>query len=343
MKYFLSLLLIVVIAGGLFGYLKYQAIFSPNVPSELSDPFVLIPSNSTFDDVVENLDFNGFISNRKNFEETAKLMSYDKAAIRHGRFQIQPNWSSRELIQHLRSGKQATVKVVLTNERLPHEIAGKVAKAIVSDSLALLTLFRDEAFLKKHNTNAENFTTYIIPNTYDFYWNTSPEKFMERMFKEHDKFWSANNRKAKAKDLGLTPEEVYTLASIVERESNYNPEKPRIAGVYLNRIKKGMLLQADPTAVFATKDFGARRVLNKHIQFDSPYNTYMYPGLPPGPICMASIPSIDAVLTPEDHKYIYFCAKPDDTGQHSFATTLAGHNANANKFRRWLSKRGIRR
>lgn len=343
MKYFLAILFIGLIGAGIFGYQKYNAIFEPNVPAALTDPFIHIPSGSTFDDIVDNLVEHEMIVDRSSFEETANLMKYNQPEMRNGRYEIQPNWSNRELIQHLRAGKQATVKVVLTNERLPHEIAGKVAKSIVADSASLNQLFTNADFLAKHNTNIENFTTYIIPNTYDFYWNTSAEKFMERMFTEHKKFWDSNNRRQKAEQLSLSPEQVYTLASIVERESNYNPEKPRIAGVYLNRLKREMLLQADPTAVFATKDFGARRVLNKHIQFDSPYNTYMYAGLPPGPICMASIPSIDAVLTPEEHKYIYFCAKPDDTGQHLFATTLAGHNANANKFRRWLSKRGIRK
>ena len=188
----------------------------------------------------------------------------------------------------------------------------------------------------------ETAMTAFIPNTYDFYWNTDAKTFFEKMWKENEVFWSKNNRLNKAKNLNLSKEEVYTLASIVEKETNQNDEKNRMAGVYVNRLKKGMRLQADPTVVFATRDFTTKRVLDKHTQFDSPYNTYMYAGLPPGPISMASISSIDGVLNAEDHDYLYFCAKGDGTGYHSFAKTLSGHNANARRYAQNLRKRGLR-
>ncbi|HFB99774.1 MAG TPA: endolytic transglycosylase MltG, partial [Phaeodactylibacter sp.] len=206
-----------------------------------------------------------------------------------------------------------------------------------------MQLAHNQEFINKLGFKKETLISLFIPNTYEFFWNTNAKQFFEKMKKEQGIFWKKNNREKKAADLNMTKAEVYTLASIVERETNQNDEKKRIAGVYLNRLKKGILLQADPTVVFATRDFAARRVLNRHINFDSPYNTYKYAGLPPGPISMASISSIDAVLNAEKHSYLYFCAKPDNSGHHAFAKTLAGHNRNANKFRNWLNKQRIMR
>jgi UPF0755 protein len=173
------------------------------------------------------------------------------------------------------------------------------------------------------------------------YWNTDAQGFVNRMLKEHEAFWSKDNRRAKARALGLSETEVYILASIVERETNANQEKPIIAGVYLNRLKIDMKLQADPTSVFATRDFATRRVTEFHTSFDSPYNTYVYKGLPPGPISMAAIPTLDAVLNPQPHKYLYFCAKPDESGTHAFAETFAAHKVNAARFQAYVRQRGL--
>ena len=180
----------------------------------------------------------------------------------------------------------------------------------------------------------------FIPNTYEVYWDTKPKAFLERMIKEHDRFWASSDRLTKAEKLGLSPEEVYTLASIVEREISKEEEKKRVAGLYLNRVRTGMKLDADPTAKFATKDFKATRILYKHTRFDSPYNTYLYKGLPPGPISMASITSIDAILNSEDHEYFYMCVDPDNLGYHLFAESLAEHNQNARRYHRWLDSQG---
>ena len=176
----------------------------------------------------------------------------------------------------------------------------------------------------------------FIPNTYEFYWNTNEKEFFERMIKEHKRFWNSKNRLAKAKKIGLTPKEVYNLASIVEREISKDDEKKRVAGLYLNRIKIGMKLDADPTAKFATRDFKASRILYKHTRFESPYNTYLHRGLPPGPISMASITSIDAVLNSEDHNFYYMCVDPENLGYHLFAASITEHNKNARKYHRWL-------
>ncbi len=339
-KIFFALLIIGAVAG-FFLWGKYQAISSPNVPADLKNNIVEIPTNSTFQEVVNIMLENGQIEDTVSFREVAELMNYKKTTMRAGRYKIKSGWSNRSLITHLRAGKQAPVKVVLNTGRFVEDIAGKAAKTIEADSSDLAQLFHNQSVITSKGFTDETLMSLFIPNTYEFFWNTNAEKFLAKMVKEHEIFWKKNSREKKATAMNMSKEEVYTLASIVERETNAKSEKPRIAGVYLNRLKKGMLLQADPTAVFATRDFTARRVLNKHINFDSPYNTYKYVGLPPGPISIASISSIDAVLNSENHEYIFFCAKPDNSGLHAFAKTLAGHNRNANKFRSWLNQQRI--
>ncbi len=324
-----------------FGWQPLKAIYFSGVPEELADPYVCIPTGASFDQVVSILKKGGIIKDEAGFRWLAGEMNYKKDKMRAGRFQIKPGWNNRELIQHLRTGEQAPVKVILNNERLPEEIAGLVARFIEADSASLIVAFRNRTLLSELGFTPETLVTGFIPNTYEMYWNTDATNFLKRMKKEHTAFWDKNNRRAKAQALGLTETEVYILASIVERETNYNPEKATIAGVYLNRLKIGMKLQADPTSVFATRDFLTRRVTEYHTTFDSPYNTYMYKGLPPGPISMAAIPTLDAVLTPEKHNYLYFCAKPDDTGTHAFAETFAAHKVNAERFQNWVRTRGI--
>jgi UPF0755 protein len=225
--------------------------------------------------------------------------------------------------------------VFTTNERLLEDIAGKAARFIESDSLTILKTLTDRSYIEYLGFTPETFISTFIPNTYELFWTSTPRQLVERMVKEQKAFWAKGDRLAKAAALNLTPEQVYTVASIVERESNNSAERPTIGGVYLNRLKIGMKLQADPTCVFATRDFGARRVTEYHIMYPSPYNTYLNVGLPPGPISMASISSIDAVLNRADHGYLYFCAKPDNSGTHAFAETYAGHNVNVAKFRVW--------
>lgn len=324
-----------------FGWQPLKAIYFSGVPEELADPFVCIPTGANFEQVVSILKKGGIVKDEAGFRWLAGQMNYKKDKMRAGRFQIKPGWNNRELIQHLRNGEQAPVRVILNNERLPEEIAGLVARFIEADSASLIAAFRNPLLLSELGFTPETLVTGFIPNTYEMYWNTDAANFLKRMKKEHAAFWDKNNRRAKAKALGLTETEAYILASIVERETNYNPEKATIAGVYLNRLKIGMKLQADPTSVFATRDFATRRVTEYHTLFDSPYNTYMYKGLPPGPISMAAIPTIDAVLNPEQHKYLYFCAKPDETGTHAFAETFAAHKVNAERFQNWVRTKGI--
>lgn len=341
-QFILILITIIALTVLFFVYQKYQVFYGPNVPDQLENKYLEIPTGSSFEEVVEALEKGNFLRDSSTFNETADWMSYRKPTMRAGRFEIQPGWSNQELIRHLRAGKQAPVKVVLSTARILEDVAGKVAVFIEEDSLGLVTQFQNRAFIEELGFTPETLMSLFIPNTYEFFWNTNAKEFLERMKKEHEKFWAKNDRLGKAKLREMTPAEVYTLASIVEKETNQNSEKKRMAGVYLNRLERGIPLQADPTCVFATRDFTTRRVTNYHTQFDSPYNTYMYAGLPPGPIAMASIASIDAVLNGEEHDYIYFCAKGDGTGYHSFAKTLKAHNQNAAIYKRNLKKRGLR-
>ncbi len=318
----------------IFFYNKF--IGGPVVPEGMDNYIIEIPSHSEYEEVIAVLDAKGLIQNEEVFNRLAERMNYKKSPMRSGRYEISPGWNTIDLIRHLRGGKQAPVNVVINNARLTEEIAGKVAGVIEADSVDIIALFTNQEYLKKIGYTTETLMSLFIPNTYEFFWNTSPEVFMDRMIKEHDRFWDNNGRLKKARALEMTPEEVYTLASIVERETLQSSEKKRMAGVYLNRLKKGIRLQADPTAVFATRDFDTNRVLNRHINFDSPYNTYMYAGLPPGPISMASIESIDAVLNAEQHEYIFFCARGDGSGFHNFAKTLQGHNRNKRIYKKNL-------
>jgi UPF0755 protein len=335
----LILLLLALSIGAYFAIQPIKAFLVPAVSSNIQDPFVCIPTGASFEDVVRILKRGGFIRDEVNFRWLAEQMNYKKDKMRPGRFEVKPGWTNHQLIQHLRNGEQAPVNLVLTNERLPEEVAGKAARFIEADSLELLQLFRDNNFLRQYNLTTETLLTVFIPNTYQLFWNTDAKGFMTRMVKEHDMFWSKNNRLEKAKAQGLSTQQVYIMATIVERETNAESEKPTIAGVYLNRLRINMKLQADPTCVFATRDFTTRRVTEYHTTFDSPYNTYMYKGLPPGPISMASIPSLDAVLNPEKHNYLYFCAKPDDSGTHAFAETFAAHKVNAVRFQAYVKTR----
>ena len=337
-----GLLILFISALGAGAYLYTQFFAKVAVTEGLADYVFEVPTNASFETVAAQLKARQFIQDEQVFQLFAERMAYKRNPMRSGRFELQPGWSYIELIRHLRNGAQAPVDVVLHNERLIEEVAGKVAGFLEQDSLAFLGLMQDESYLSSIGYTPETLMSLFVPNTYELYWNTSPKAFMERMLKEHDRFWQQNDRKQKAEAKGMSPEEIYTLASIVGRETLVNAEKPKMAGVYLNRLERGIPLQADPTAVFARRDFETPRVTDYHTKFDSPYNTYMYAGLPPGPISMASISSIDAVLNSEQHQYIYFCAKGDGSGLHSFAKTLSAHNRNAAIYRANLRKRGLR-
>lgn len=248
--------------------------------------------------------------------------------------------TNRSLINLIKAGNQDPVKLKFHNIRKKENFAAYLASNLEADSLSFINVLDSTALISKYGFNQDNVYAMFIPNTYEMYWNISPVNFFERMHKEYDKFWTAD-RKQKAASLNLSPVQVYTLASIVDAEALYDKEMPIIAGLYLNRLNKGILLQADPTVIFANNDFTVKRVTGKLLQVQSLYNTYKYAGLPPGPIMMPSINAIDAVLNRDSNNYIYMCAKEDFSGYHNFAENKAQHEINAKKYREALNKRNI--
>lgn len=338
------LLLLFLLAGGLIAYWGYHQVLAPNVPTfsgeeEEEGRYIEIPTGTNRYELADLLLQEGLLKDKDSFLWLAEQMDFEG---RSGRFAIQSGWSNLELLRHLRGGRQVPVKLTFHNMRLKEQLAGHVAKLIEPDSASIAQLMNDTAFLAEMNFSPETLMAMFIPNTYELYWNTSAEDFLKRMYKEHQKFWN-EERLQKARALGLNTKQVYTLASIVETETRANSEKARIAGVYLNRLRtKGWKLEADPTVVFALQDFTLRRVLKSHLEVDSPYNTYKYQGLPPGPIYMASIASIDKTLEAEDHDYMFFCARPDNSGTHAFAKSFSGHKANARRYHRWLREQNIK-
>jgi len=327
-------------AVALVGYAYFTVKMTAVVPD--GEPIVIdIPRGANYEEVLSLLEEQGVVPNRSIFDPLAERMAWKKDPMRSGRFQLTTGASMVDLIRQLRGGSREAVKVVLTVEREPENVAAKAARFMEADSLAFVRLFQNEHFLDSIGYSKATLQTLFIPNTYEVYWDASPRDFVARMIKEHASFWNTE-RQAKAKAQGLNPAKAYTLASIVHSESLARSEQPRIAGLYLNRLKQGIKLQSDPTAVFATRAFGIKRVLYEHIEFVHPYNTYTNLGLPPGPITMPEISTIEAVLNPESHEYIFMCAKGDNSGQHNFAKTAAGHARNKAVYVANLKARGLR-
>lgn len=302
---------------------------------------VNIPSGASFDSLIAILSRDSILVSYTTFRQAARLTGTDKR-IRPGSYRINPEMNNRSLLRIFRMGLQAPVRVTFTSVRLPADLAAKVSAQLELDSASLASAITSDSVARRFGFSRESFLAMFIPNTYEFYWNTDTEAFLKRMKREYGLFWNETRLK-KAGDIGLSPVEVSVLASIVEEETRFNSEKSRIAGVYLNRLRKGIPLQADPTVKFAVGNFALRRILTRHLKVDSPYNTYRYRGLPPGPIRTPSISSIDAVLNAEKHHFLYFCARPDFSGYHLFSKTLREHNRNAAKYRRALNRERIYR
>lgn len=260
---------------------------------------------------------------------------------RTGHYTIQPQESMLEVYRKLRNGLQTPVNITIPQSRTMEQLAGYLSHRLMLDSALLATSFRDTAFCARLGYTPQTLPALFIPDTYQMWWNISVDKFMERMQKENAAFWN-DARQAKAHDLGLSRQEIVTLASIVAEETAHVPEMPKVAGMYIQRLRIGMPLQADPTVKFALGDFSLRRIYHAHLQVESPYNTYRNPGLPPGPIRIPHVQAIDAVLNQEQHGYLYMCAKEDFSGSHNFARTYAEHQANARRYSRALNARGIR-
>lgn len=340
-KIVLIIIVIIIIIGSWFGYNFYSKIYNSNVTETT---FIYIPTKSEFSDIQELID--PFLKNPESFAWVAEKKNYPNK-IRGGKFKINKGMSNDVLVDHLRGGKPETVKVTFNNQDSYEKLAGRIALQIEADSISILNAMRDIKFLNQIEFTEQTGIAMYIPNSYDFYWNTSATKFRERMLKEYQNYWN-KDRIELAKKTNLTPIQVATLASIVQKETSEVNERPKVAGLYLNRIEDNWPLQADPTIIYALKqkygqDTAFMRVLNKDLRIDSPYNTYQNIGLPPGPISMPDISSIEAVLHPQIHSYYYMCASITNMGKHEFARTLREHNRNARKYQKWINDQGIMR
>lgn len=343
-KILLFILLAGLVVGGIFAYMVYDAIFAPNTSFSNEQAFVFIPSDADFEEVEQQLD--SLLEDMDSFRKVAERKGYI-FNIKAGKYAIQKGMNNNEIINSLRI-TNIPVKVAFNNQETLKDLAGRISLQLEPDSTLLMNTLNDLDFLKANGFNDNTKLEMYVPNSYEFFWNTSAEDFRDRMLKEYKRFWN-EKRLEKAKALNLTPSEVVSLAAIVHKETAKVDERPKVAGVYLNRIRKGMLLQADPTVIYAIKKYTGnydtiiKRVLYKDLELDSPYNTYKNVGVPPGPITMPDISAIDAVLSAEKHDYLYFVANVENFGYHMFAETLAQHNRNKEQYIRWINKQKINR
>lgn len=344
LKKIISIAAVVLVTGLIvYGFVLVRQIFSVNTKFNEKEVFINIPTNATYEQAKSII--GPYIDDMERFEMVATKRNYPES-VKPGRFLFTKGMNSYELVKTLRSN--VPVSLAFNNQERLENLAGRVGSQIEADSVSLLNSFKDSVFLKENGFNEDNVFVMFIPNTYEFYWNTPAVKFRDKMIKEYRNFWNPE-RVGKAKKQGLTPIEATILASIVHKESVKKDERPRIAGVYLNRLRLGMPLQADPTVIYAIKkrdnDFDQviKRVFYNDLTMSSPYNTYVNIGLPPGPIAMPDITALEAVLNPESNDFIYFCASVERFGYHEFAATLAEHNNNAKKYSEWINAQGVKR
>ncbi|MGY5350953.1 endolytic transglycosylase MltG [Wenyingzhuangia sp. IMCC45533] len=313
----------------------YNIIYSGQIQN---DTKFFIGSHDNIDDVTNKL--SPVVVDIQNIKTVASLKKYTH--VKPGMYVLKKGMNANEIINLLRSGRQTPIKVTFNNQRYIENLAERLAQQIEADSTAIINSLLDIDFLENKGFNKKTAINYCMPYTYNCYWNISPNDLREKLYNAYQRFWT-DERLLKAKDLNLSKNQVITLASIVQSETQYKPERKRIAGVYLNRLKRGIPLQADPTANYAWKekygrDIVIKRTLHKHLKLNHPYNTYVQRGLPPSAIAMPDVDAIDAVLNAERHSFIYFCANPAKAGTHSFAKTLAQHNRNAAIYQRWYRK-----
>lgn len=340
----LTILAVGILAGAVFAYKVYTVFFAPNTKFNEETADIYIPTNADFvavkvvlEPLLDNLGTFGTAADKKGYANNVKA----------GKYRIKKGMDNNAIVNSLRSGN-IPVKVAFNNQETLADLAGRISQQIEADSTVLLDSFKSPDFLNANGFNEDTALAMYIPNSYEFFWNTSAEGFRQRMFKEYDRFWN-EDRLAKANSLGMSPLEVIALAAIVHKETAKVDERPRVAGVYLNRLRRGMPLQADPTVIYAIKrhtgDFDTviRRVLYRDLELDSPYNTYKVGGLPPGPIAMPDISAVDAVLNAEKHDYLYFVADVENFGYHKFAKTLAQHNRNKVQYIQWVNAQKINR
>ncbi len=337
------LLILVMLGAGYYFYPKIeQYMYGMKTIGIEKQLDFYVSTGTNFDVLVDSLVANKVIDSPEKFKKYAQFRNLKNRTVEPGKYEFFPKNTLHELVNALRKGNgEKEVRITLNNTRTLEDIANKITENVEVSSFDFLMLLNQKETQEKYGFDSETIRTLFIPNTYNVWWDISKEELLNRMAKEYKKFWNAS-RKSKAQEISLTQSQISTLASIVYSETKKADEAPKVAGVYINRLKKGMLLQADPTLVYALGDFSIRRVLNKHKLIESPYNTYKNTGLPPGPIITPPISYLDAVLNYKRHDYIFFCAKPDYSGYHAFAKTNAQHNVNARKYYAFLNKEGIR-
>lgn len=343
-KILVGVALVGLVVVAIIAYGIYQTMFVSNTAFNNEKAYVYIPTNATYQDVRRELE--PLLKDMDKFDALAKRKKYP-SHIKAGKFAITRGMNNNDIVNSIRS-TNIPVKLSFNNQESLQRLAGRVSTQIEADSLELYALMTAPEFLQEQGFTEQTALGMYIPNSYEFFWNTSAEEFRARMVKEYHRFWNEERLK-NAETIGLSPEKVMTMASIVQKETSKVDERKRVAGVYMNRLKTGMPLQADPTVIFAIKkssgDFNQviKRVLYKDLELDSPYNTYRYAGLPPGLITMPDISSIDAVLNYEHHDYYYFVADVKNFGYHKFAKSLAQHNVNRQEYVRWINQQGVKR
>ena len=336
MRRTLSILFLLLLAAGIFALYKT---FGPNTGSLSNGGYLYIHTGATYDTVKQSLKDGGYINDIWSFDLLAGLAKYPER-IHPGKYKIEQGMSNFKILRMLRNGRQTPVKLVINKIRTKKDLSSLIGKHLEADSNVVMQMLHDPSFAASYDLDTNTIMCAIMQDTYDFFWNTPADKAFRKIEKTYEHFWT-EERKQQAKDQGLTKTQVITLASIVDEESNKDSEKPNIASTYLNRLHKGMALQADPTVKFAVGDFSLRRITGIHLQVSSPFNTYLNTGLPPGPICTPSASSIEAVLQAPQTDYLYFCAKPDFSGYHNFTGSYEQQMKNAHQYQEALNERGI--
>lgn len=337
-KWLVGTLSIVLVMAAATGF-AYYIFLSPMLHIRQT-AYLYIDDSDTYDSVMRKIAKEGKASQLCGLKLIANHYHYS-GNIKTGKYALLPEDNALTIARRLAGGHQTPVKLVIPSVRTLDKLAQVISEQLMMDSLTLIRDLTDSVYCGNLGYTPQTVCCLFIPNTYQVYWNVSPESFFKRMRKEHDRFWNSE-RLEKATAIGLTAEEVATIASIVEEETANDAEKPVVAGLYINRLQKGMLLQADPTVKFALQDFSLRRILKAHLETDSPYNTYKYEGLPPGPIRIPTIKGIDSVLNYTRHDYLYMCAKEDFSGTHNFASSMSQHLRNARRYQQALNQKGIR-
>lgn len=340
-KFIIALVVIIVIALAATGLFYYLRLFGPNVTDK--QQYLYIHTGATYNDVYDTIKTQGIVKDTTTFNWAAHNMKY-VMRIKPGKYRLHEGMSNHKLIRMLQLGEQEPVTVNFHNIRLKEQFASFMGRKLESDSSSIIRLLDSAEYVKQYGFTTDNVYVIVMPDSYQMFWNTSPEKLFERLLKHYNNFWTAA-RKQQAEAIGLTPIKVSILASIVDAEALHDEEMPKIAGLYINRLHKNMALQADPTIIFAVHDFNIHRVLNKTIAeaASSPYSTYSHTGLPPGPIMMPSMNALKAVLNYDHNNYLYMCAKEDFSGNHNFAATEAEHKINAKRWQQALNERNIKK